>query len=220
MPAPRIILVEDDTFMRSTLKAALQFQGVEVILDTANIRAAMRFARTASPSAAVVDLDLGKGPNGIDLAIGLRNMLPNIGIVLLTGFTDPRLLNTGVAKLPAGSQYLVKHQLHEIELLFQKIEESITAANAPRTIRGKGDSLKGVDIPDAQIETLRLIAQGLLNEEIAKIRGISEKSVEQAISRLIQHFRLHEEKVNKRVELARIYFSLSGTVPGQNNEEL
>ena len=215
MPAPRIILVEDDTFMRSTLKAALQFQGVEVILDTANIRAAMRFARTASPSAAVVDLDLGKGPNGIDLAIGLRNMLPNIGIVLLTGFTDPRLLNAGVAKLPAGSQYLVKHQLHEIELLFQKIEESITVANAPRTIRGKSDSLKGVDI-----ETLRLIAQGLPNEEIAKLRGISEKSVEQAISRLIQHFQLHEEKVNKRVELARIYFSLSGTVPGQNNEEL
>jgi len=26
--------------------------------------------------------------------------------------------------------------------------------------------------------------------------------------------------VNKRVELARIYFSMSGTVPGQSNDEL
>jgi len=220
MQAPRIILVEDDAFMRTTIKAALQFQGVEVILDTGNVGAAMRFARTARPSAAVVDLDLGRGPNGIDLAIGLRNILPNIGIVLLTGFTDPRLLDTRVAKLPVGSQYLVKQQLHEIEVLFQKIEESIASANTPKALRAKSDHLKGLDIPDAQIETLRLIAQGLPNEDIAKMRGISEKSVEQAISRLVQHFQLHGENVNKRVELARIYFSMSGTVPGQSNDEL
>lgn len=219
MRNPRIILVEDDAFTRTTIKAALQMHGVDVLLDTNNVGAAMKVARTSKPDAAVLDLDLGKGPNGIDLAIGLRNQQPGIGIVLLTGFTDPRLLNPRVAKLPDGSKYMIKSQVHEISMLFDKIQETIALSQSRNPAR-KGDVFRGLDIPDAQIETLRLIAQGLPNEEIAKQRGISEKSVEQAISRLVSHFNLQGENINKRVELTRIYFNYSGSVPGQNIREV
>ncbi|MEN9736736.1 MAG: hypothetical protein RL129_1447, partial [Actinomycetota bacterium] len=117
----RIILVEDDSFVRATLKAAIQLQGIEVIHDTSNVASAMKIARSARPDAAVLDLDLGRGPNGIDLAIGLRNVAPEIGIVLLTGFIDPRLLNPEIGKLPRGSKYLVKQRLSDVEVLYETV---------------------------------------------------------------------------------------------------
>lgn len=123
----RIIVVEDDAFTRATMKAALQLQGIEVIHDTSNVTSAMKIARTARPEAAVIDLDLGKGPNGIDLAVGLRNAIPEIGIVLLTGFVDPRLLDPEIGKLPKGSKYLIKQKISNIEVVYDAILDSIAS---------------------------------------------------------------------------------------------
>ncbi|MEN9736596.1 MAG: hypothetical protein RL129_1307, partial [Actinomycetota bacterium] len=149
-------MVEDDSFVRATLKAAIQLQGIEVIHDTSNVASAMKIARSARPDAAIVDLDLGRGPNGIDLAIGLRNVVPEIGIVLLTGFIDPRLLNPEIGKLPRGSKYLVKQRLSDVEVLYETVLDAIAAVK-------NGESRKEVriptlNLPSAQLETLRLIA--------------------------------------------------------------
>lgn len=203
------MIVEDDAFTRATIKASLQLQGLEVIHDTSNVASAMKVARNSRPEAAVIDLDLGKGPNGIDLAIGLRNAVPDIGIVLLTGFEDPRLLNPEVGKLPKGSKYLVKQRVADVEVLYEAIKNSIDSAK--KSGSRKDVYVPTLDLPSAQMETLRLIALGYSNEKIARERGITEKSVEQSISRLVQHFDISEAEQNKRVELARMFFKASGS---------
>lgn len=208
----RIIIVEDDSFVRATLKASIQLQGIEVIHDTSNVASAMKIARSAKPDAALIDLDLGKGPNGIDLAIGLRNVAPQIGIVLLTGFVDPRLLNPEIGKLPKGSKYLIKQRVADVELLHNALFDSIESALTSQT--RKDVSTPSLDLPSAQLETLRLVALGYPNDRIARERGITEKSVEQSISRLVQHFNILDSDINKRVELARIYFKASGSNHG------
>lgn len=214
----RVMVVEDDSFARTTLKAALQLQGVEVIHDTSNVTSAIKIARTSVPDAAVIDLDLGSGPNGIDLAIGLRKSNPAIGIVLLTGFVDPRLLDPAISKLPRGSQYLVKQRVPNIEAVLRSIEDSVIAASSANKINVEV-KVPSMNLPSAQLETLRLIAQGYPNERIARERGINEKSVEQAISRLVSHFGLDNAEKNKRVELARIYFQASGAQHGDFNND-
>ena len=147
----RVIVVEDDSFSRTTLKAALQLQGIEVIHDTSNISSAIKIARTSSPDAAVIDLDLGSGPNGMDLAIGLRKSNPAIGIVLLTGFVDPRLLDSALTKLPRGTQYLVKQQVPNIESVLGAIEESIAAATSKKSMPEL--KVPSMNLPTAQLET-------------------------------------------------------------------
>ena len=199
--------------MRSTIKASLQIQGFEVIHDTSNVASAIKIARQSKPDAAIIDLDLGTGPNGIDLAIGLRNALPSIGIVLLTGFVDPRLYGSEISQLPAGSRYLIKQNVHDVELIGEEIEIAIEGAREGG--RRKDVSIPSLTLPAAQMETLRLVAKGLANEEIARVRGISEKSVEQSISRLISHFKIEDTKHNKRVELAKIYFKSTGSNNGE-----
>ena len=119
-----VMLVEDDDFTRSTVKSALENQGLNIVYDTAFVKDGVEFAKKNRPDVAVLDYNLGKGPNGIDLANQLRRMQPEIGIVLLTAFLDPAELDKKISQLPAGSRYLVKHSVSNIEVLTKEILES------------------------------------------------------------------------------------------------
>ena len=119
-----VMLVEDDDFTRATVKSALQGQGLNIVYDTAFVKEGIEFAKKNRPDVAVLDYNLGKGPNGIDLANQLRKMRPEIGIVLLTAFLNPAELDTKIAQLPAGSRYLVKHSVSNIKVLVKEILES------------------------------------------------------------------------------------------------
>jgi DNA-binding NarL/FixJ family response regulator len=62
-----------------------------------------------------------------------------------------------------------------------------------------------------QIETLRLLAQGLSNSEIAQVRFVSEKSVEQIVARIAKHFLISPDRTrNLRVILTGEYFKWLG----------
>jgi len=119
-----IMLVEDDDFTRSTVKSALIGQGLNIVYDTALVKDGIEFAKKNRPDVAVLDYNLGKGPNGIDLANQLRKMQPEIGIVLLTAFLNPAELDSKISQLPAGSRYLVKHSVSDIQVLVNEIAES------------------------------------------------------------------------------------------------
>ena len=119
-----VMLVEDDDFTRSTVKSALESQGLNIVYDTAFVKEGIEFAKKNRPDVAVLDYNLGKGPNGIDLANQLRRMQPEIGIVLLTAFLNPAELDTKIAQLPAGSRYLVKHSVSNIKVIIKEIIES------------------------------------------------------------------------------------------------
>jgi len=121
----RVMMVEDDEFTRSTIKTALINKGMNIVFDTASVKDAMEFARNNRPEVAVLDYNLGKGPNGIDLANQLRRIQPDIAIVLLTAFLDPSQLDKRIAELPEGSRYLIKHSVTKIDVLIEEINQAI-----------------------------------------------------------------------------------------------
>jgi len=121
----RVMMVEDDEFTRSTIKTALINKGMNIVFDTASVKDAMEFARNNRPEVAVLDYNLGKGPNGIDLANQLRRIQPDIAIVLLTAFLDPAQLDKRIAELPEGSRYLIKHSVTKIDVLIDEINQAL-----------------------------------------------------------------------------------------------
>ena len=120
----RIMLVEDDEFTRATLRSALVAQGLDIVHDAGTVKGGLEAAKSLRPDVAVLDYNLGKGPNGIDLANQLRKFQPSIGIVLLTAFLNPAELDTKISQLPQGSRYLVKHSVNKIEVLVKEINEA------------------------------------------------------------------------------------------------
>lgn len=207
------MVVEDDDFTRATVVSALQIQGVDVVCETGSVGPAMKLADGLKPDAVVLDLDLGAGPTGMDLAIGLRRRFPKMGLVLLTTFEDPRLLHPKIPSPPTGTEYLVKKKVGEIELLYKSIQKAITnVSKAKSPAIEKQISPELAKVTDSQLETMRLIAQGLSNAEIAKVRKVSEKSIEQTISRLVSNLDLPKgAENNQRVQISKLYFRLTGS---------
>lgn len=209
----RAMVVEDDAFTRSMIVSSLQMQGVDVVIETGSVTQAIKAGQISKPNVAILDLDLGSGPSGIDLALALRKANTKIGIVILTTFEDPRLHSPGLPELPNGSIYLVKREISDIELLFKEIKKTILESSAlPKEVVKSLSKRSFGDLTDSQIETMRLIAKGFSNAQIAKNRGINEKSVEQTISRLAKQLKIESSvESNQRVQISRMYYKLTGS---------
>lgn len=203
-----VLVVDDDRFTASLLSESLGAIGWPVIgpaFDSAEALALVDAG--ATPEAALLDLDLGSGPDGIDLAVALRQRLPNIGVVILTAYRSPRLFRPDAFHIPVGARLVSKADVRDVALLDAELRAAYTAPHAvnpglflPVVTDG------GVKITDRQIALMRLVADGLSNAAIGQRLGIAETSVEKAVARLIRKLGLSgEDGVNPRVLLARAY---------------
>ena len=206
MPTTALV-IEDDDLMRVSLVAALASADVDVVASAKTSAEALELAQTLFPQVALVDLHLGRGPTGVDVAHELRKNDPRIGIVFLTSFEDPRLI-AETKPLPQGSQYLLKKDVGSID----EIAEAITASLEGKNRRISTELPSNMSqLSDVQLETLRLVAQGLSNTEIARRRQVTEKSIEASITRLLKSLNIpRDEGSNQRVQLARLYFESQG----------
>ncbi len=207
----RVAVIEDDSLTRITLVTALKSQGLNVVFEAADAVEAAALSNLHIIDVAVLDLHLGTGPTGIDVAQALRRKNPSVGIVFLTSFDDPRLLSTSLPPLPGNSQYLTKGSITNIDTLLKAVHlASIGRGN----VAGKmGSELLG-KFTDVQLETLRLVAQGLSNAEIAKRRFVTERSVEVSIGRVAKALGLEPDTSrNQRVHMATVFFRALGRSP-------
>jgi DNA-binding NarL/FixJ family response regulator len=210
--ALRVLIVEDDALLRSALVGALASDRIAIVGNCATAAEAIAIARRKRPAVLVTDLDLGARPNGIELAHVLRRADPSLAIVLLTSYADPRLVGAKLEQLPERSQYVVKQSVESLDAIAAAIGRAVAAMQAPAT-----DSLttqNGLALTDVQLETLRLVAAGLTNEQIAEERVVARKSVEVTIARLARQLDLPAGRSgNQRVLLTRAYYELSGQPP-------
>ncbi len=200
-----VLIVDDDDFTRLTLTAVMKSLDYDVVADARDAVSAIDAARLEHPDAAIVDLDLGEGPTGIDVAHGLRTVSPRIGIVILSSYADPRLMGRRSRPMPEGSQFLSKQDVAEAGAIDQAVRLAIAM--------GDSDAASGspVSLTDSQIEIMRLVAAGYSNAEIAKRLWLTEAAVNRAITRLVKHLQLEVTKeLNARVLIAREYSTLIG----------
>lgn len=205
--ATKVLVVENDDFTRFTLVAALRLKKLNVVCDSATAAAAIECSIKHQPNVALLDLDLGPGPTGLDIARLLRRNNSNIGIVFLTSLEDPRLLRGKKTELPERSVYLIKHDINSPDLIIEAIEKSLKPVkDASHQLSNKASALS-----DNYIDLMRLISEGYSNAEIAKKIFITEKSVEVAISRLAKKLNLSNEMgTNQRIKITKFYFQLKG----------
>ena len=207
----RVLLVEDHDFTRTTVAASLRSEQCKVVASVPSARDALRAIEDHQVDCAVIDLNLGMGPNGLDLAHRLRDQDPNIGIVLLTTFKDPRLLVSDRRSLPIGAVYLVKDDVRSTSRMREAIDTALT------NVKTKDKGLKPktptrLPLTDTQMEILRMVVAGLTNAEIAERRGVTARAVQTAMTRILANAQIQPDpSVDVRVQLVKYYQSFGGT---------
>jgi DNA-binding NarL/FixJ family response regulator len=205
----RIIVVEDDAFTRTTLTESLNHTGLKVVASVGTAREAIAAQIEFAPDAAVLDLDLGTGPTGIDLAHAFRAHNPEIGIIILTSFRDPRLANPNLPALPGGSIFLNKRELESIQALAIQISVVLVNPLTRRPMPWNKNSYGALS--NTQIEIMKAIADGYTTSEIAKQRDVSEQAIEKTISRICANLEIPKSvDKNQRVQIVRAFFFGAG----------
>jgi len=205
MPAKfRVLLVEDETLLRGLLAEILSGAGYEVLATKDAIETSKKFPEF-KPDVALIDIDLGSGPTGVDLAQNLRTLDPELGLIFLTQITEPRFAGLSGRLIPTNAGYLLKSEVSEPNVLFHAIEKA--RLGLPTHLVGKASkNSKSLDrLSNRQIEIVKLVAQGLSNSEIASFRGISERAVRALLARTFDALEMSEEEGDRRVKVAVLY---------------
>lgn len=210
-----VIVVDDDPFTRTMLRSTLSELDYEVIGDAGNATDALHLAGELGVSHAVLDLDLGEGPTGIDVAHAIRKIRPAIGIVMVSTYEEPRLLGGRQVPLPAGSIYLVKKSILDADILRKALELSVDPMmrSGAMVISPQAGRSTLAKLTDLQIDLMRMVAAGDSNAEIARKRSITVASVEKAIARITKQLGLQASpEKNQRVLIAQTYHQFTGAV--------
>ncbi len=211
MAGTRVLVVDDHPFGLTTLAGALTGRGMEV-RSAGSAPDALAVALEFRPAVAVLDLDLGTGPTGIDVARALRRSLPAIGICILTSYRDPRLAGSGLPELPIGSMYLCKTDVSDVQQLTTAIEilEHDPLARRTLTTMTSGPT---ASLTDVQVEVLLAVGAGITTAQIAEQRGVTTSAVEQTMARICERLEIpRNSSLNQRVQLVQALNRLRGQV--------
>ncbi len=215
----RVLVINDDAFELATLSAALRLHTINVIGEANNLAVAESLFRSLQPEVLVIDIQFD-GQEAITLVKKIRKLNPALGIVFTTACPDLRLLGIAPKDVPLGSQMILKKSISNLEVIATSIRNSISIAETKSPVAwvdSQGSphenafaSVLGA-MTDTQIETLRLVAIGLSNAEIGRVRFVSEKSVEQIVARIAGHFAIAPDRTrNLRVLIAGHYYKWIG----------
>ena len=198
----RIGIVEDNDLLRLSLGTSLAQENLEIVFSVSTALEALELIETAKIDVLIADLHLGETINGIDVSLLWQKAHPDLGVVYLTSYEDPRLISGGKSPVMAdNSVYVTKSSISEIDQLVQAVNLSLDKKGAPKNAR-TGPLAK---LTDVQMETLSLLALGHSNKEIARIRGINEESVAISLNRISKALGLPAQMDrNQRVHLARV----------------
>lgn len=195
-------ICEDDPFTLATLTAAIAFKDVDVVFSVIEPSRAIAKCKELLPHAVLIDLHLGEGPTGLDVARAVRRVSPEVGIVFLTSFESPKLIEKNFTGVPSGSQYLTKREVGSVDQILAAVQRSI-ARDRKTDVPQAGSLTK---LTPHQLSVLELLAQGATNSEIALKLDLDTKSVEGVIRRTAGRLGIKsDQNKNQRIRMARAY---------------
>ncbi len=205
-----VLLVNDDAFELATLAEAMRLRGVNVNGKSHTLSTAESLFITLQPDVVVIDLHFNS-QHGVALAHEMRKTNKALGVVHTTSCPDLRLLSIFERDIAKSARLVLKRSMADLDVLCDAVPDSKRAINADEgvawsnpasALNGKSPFAALSLLTDIQVETLRLVALGMSNGQIAKMRFVSEKSVEQIVARIAQHLGIESDrKRNLRVLL-------------------
>lgn len=205
----RILVVEDDIFMGSLIADALSHHKfiTKVVRDSVS---AVKELDSFDPDAVLVDLELGDGPNGIELVRIVCKNYPHIAAILLSKHPDLNSAGFNQESVPEGVAYLRKNLVNGTKELILSIEAvmrgQVSALRHDKISKGKLDLLT-----KTQREILEMMSRGLSNVEIARKRNVGLSAIEKRITEIYDVFDIpRDDSTAPRVKAVTLYLSELG----------
>jgi DNA-binding NarL/FixJ family response regulator len=220
--ALRIVLAEDNLLVREGVEKLISSEDdLEVVASCADYDSLIATVAAERPDVVVTDIRMP--PTGTDEGIRAANELraaqPDLGVVVLSQYSDPSYALSFLETGSKGRAYLLKERVSDIGQLSQAIRdvarggsvidpEVVDALVAARS-RASDSPLKV--LTPRETEILGEMAQGKNNAAVAASLVLSERAVEKHINSIFSKLGLSQEAdVHRRVKAVLLFLSAQG----------
>lgn len=192
-----VLIADDHPLFRSGLRSLLESVQMEVAGEAATGEEAVELARSCHPDVVVMDINM-PGLNGIEATTRILATTEDVHVLVMTMHEDDEAI---FAALRAGAHgYLLKGALQADALrairavangeaiLGPSIAERLRAYVATPPATDPADAFP--ELTDREIEVLKLLAERRTNAEIAATLFLSQKTVRNYVSGILDKLRV------------------------------
>ena len=200
-----IVIVDDHALVRLGLTTLINDQpNMQVVGEAGSGAEALRVVELHQPDVVLMDIRM-PGESGIEATRAILSRYPRTRVVILTSFADDELV---LRAIQAGAAGYVLKQADNQDLLrainaAAQGEASLDPATTARLLQQvrelgrKADNDAFNALSEREMQVLAEVARGKTNAEIADVLSLSEKTVRNHVSTILEKLNL-----SNRVELA------------------
>jgi len=191
-PAIRVLICDDHEVVREGLRTLVGRQaGMTVAGEAGTMKEAIEVAARAKPDVVIMDVRLPDG-SGVEACRAIREARPETGVIMLTSYADDEALFASIVAGAAG--YLLKQTrgqavidaIQAVAKGLSLLGPDVTGKVLERVRRGRADEDPGLaSLTDQERKVLERLAEGKTNREIGAALFLSEKTVKNYVSRIL-----------------------------------
>jgi DNA-binding NarL/FixJ family response regulator len=180
-PRASIIVVDDHLAVAEAIAARLEAAGYRVADRLDSARGLIGAVQKSKPNLVLLDVSM-PGPDPFEAASRVKNASPATKVAFFSAFTNDRFIDR--ALLAGADGYLTKGEPFDRiveaieELLAGKQSWSPAAADRIARVQGQPPASRLSTLTPREAEVLRYLAQGMNCDELARLLGLSRKTVE------------------------------------------
>lgn len=199
-----VLIVDDDKLVCSSLKTILEAKGVTIVGTGNNGQEAITLYEEFIPDVLLMDIRM-EGMNGVEASEAILKWHPDAKILFLTTFSDDEYI---VKALSLGVKgYILKQNFDSIipalDAVFsgQNVFNTEIISKLPSLLAKKNDEPSTYDLSERELAIIELVAKGLNNKELADTLFLSEGTIRNYLSSLLNKLDLRD-----RTQLAIFYY--------------
>lgn len=199
-----VLIVDDDKLVCSSLKTILEAKGVTIVGTGNNGQEAIALYDEFLPDVLLMDIRM-EGMNGVEASEAILKQHPEAKILFLTTFSDDEYI---VKALSLGVKgYILKQNFDSIipalDAVFsgQNVFNTEIISKLPSLLAKKNDASSTYDLSERELTIIELVAKGLNNKELADTLFLSEGTIRNYLSTLLNKLDLRD-----RTQLAIFYY--------------
>jgi DNA-binding NarL/FixJ family response regulator len=210
----RVIVGEDQPFVREGILRVLQEGGFDVVGTAGDARDLVHLAEVYRPDVVVADIQMPpeNGDDGLRAALAIRAAQPGTGVLVLSQFLEDAYAFALVAEGAQGVGYLLKEKVGDLRTFTDAVRRvadggSVLDPEVIARLVGRARKTTPLDgLTPREREVMALIAEGRSNAGIANELQITVAAVERHVTSIFDKLGLHQTPEAHRRVLAVLTF--------------
>lgn len=215
----RVVLADDHYLVREGVRRLLEPEPeIDVVAACDDLDSLLTTVDAEQPDVVVTDIRMPPTSvdEGVQAAERLRETHPQVGVVVLSQYAEPRYALALLEAGSAGRAYLLKERVDDVTQLVGAIRAVAAGGSMidPKVVEGlvaekaRADASPLNTLTPRERDVLREMAEGKNNAAIAQTLFLTERSVEKVIHSIFLKLGLaYEEAVHKRVKAVVLYLA-------------